>query len=319
MRQRIKIRLGEEGVEPMNWKLLVSGGVVRTPGYYTKDGRVEYSVPDGAPFKTTILERAKIRADLSKCKDSRKNLPPLPGLIFDKIKFLAEGMSADQVCQNIRVYRGNGVKSTVLSTNSDFIPDKALERFDQERGLGSGKTIRIPDEMSITAISVTVSNRKEDISAKKPDLAARLGSPRGEKEKGEVLPTARKDPVEKEPRAAHDREEEDRPRSMIEKVKRSDRCEDLDSSLDKPTKKKSRKSRETSSSSSKDSDSSDTDGEPMTKDKVAVQALKVEFEMSKLLKYKKRYKREKQQEKEREKKQRKKQSKSARVTSSDSD
>jgi hypothetical protein len=57
----------------------------------------------------------------------------------------------------------------------------------------------------------------------------------------------------------------------------------------------------------------------MTKDRVAVQALKVEFEMSKLLKYKKRYKREKQREKEREKKQGKKQSKSARVTSSDSD
>jgi len=250
-----------------------------------------------------------------KCKESRKNLPPLPGLIFDKIKFSAEGMSADQVCQNIRVYRGNGVKSTVLSANSDFIPDKALERFDQERGLGSGKMIRIPDEMSITAISVTVSNRKEDINTKKPDLAARLGSPRGEKEKGEVLPTARKDPVEKEPRAAYD--QEDRPRGVIEKMKRSDRCEDLDSSLDKPTKKKSRKSRETSSSSSKDSDSSDTDGEPMTKDRVSVQALKVELEMSKLLKYKKRYKREKQREKEREMKQRKKQSKSARDNSSE--
>jgi len=222
-------------------------------------------------------------------------------------------MSADQVCQNIRVYRGNGVKTTVLSTNSDFIPDRALERFDQERGLGSEQTIRIPDEVSITAITVTVSNRKEDKNPKKPDLAARLGSPKGEKEKGEVPPTARKDPVEKEPRAAHDREE-DRPRSMVEKVKRSDRYEDLDSSLDKPNKKKSRKSRETSSSSS---DSSDTDGEPMAKDRVSVQALKVEFEMSKLLKYKKRYKREKQREKERERKQRKKQSKSARDTSSE--
>jgi len=101
---------------------------------------------------------------------------------------------------------------------------------------------------------------------------------------------------------------------MVEKVKRSDRYEDLDSSLDKPNKKKSRKSRETSSSSS---DSSDTDGEPMTKDRVSVQALKVEFEMSKLLKYKKRYKKEKQREKERERKQRKKQSRSARDTSSE--
>ena len=209
MRQRIKIRLGEEGVEPMNWKLLVSGGVVRTPGYYTKDGRVEYSIAEGAPFKNTILERAKIRADLSKCKESRKNLPPLPGLIFDKIKFSAEGMSADQVCQNIRVYRGNGVKTTVLSANSDFIPDRALERFDQERGLGSEQTIRIPDEVSITAITVTVSNRKENTTPKKPDLAARLGSPKGEKEKGEVPPTARKDSVERKPSSQRGREDEE--------------------------------------------------------------------------------------------------------------
>ena len=56
----------------------------------------------------------------------------------------------------------------------------------------------------------------------------------------------------------------------------------------------------------------------MTKDRVAVQALKVEFEMSKLLKYKKRYKKEKQLEKERERKQRKKQqSKLAKDTSSE--
>jgi len=318
MRQRIKVRLGEEGVEPMNWKLLVSGGVVRTPGYYTKEGRVEYLPPDGAPFKEIILKRAEIRAALSICKDSRMNLPALPGLNFDMIKFSARGVSADQVCKNIRVYRGNGVKTTVLSINSDFIPDRALERFDQERGLGSGKLIRIPDEESITAITVTVSNRKEIINKTKPDLSARLGSPRGEKEKGEVPPTARKDSVEKEPRAAQDRKD-DRRHSVVEKKKRSDRCEDLDSSLDKPTKKKSRKSKQTSSSSSEDSDASSdsSDGEPMTKDRVSVQALKVEMEMNKLLKYKKRYKKEKQLEKEREKKLRKKQSKSAEDTPSD--
>jgi len=278
MRQRIKVRLGEEGVEPMNWKLMVSGGVVRAPGYYTKEGRVEYLPPDGAPFKTTILKRAEMRADLSMCKDSRKNLPVLPGLNFEMIKFSAKGMNADQVCKNIRVYRGNGVKTTVLSVNSDFIPDRALERFDQERGLGSGKTIRIPDEESMTAITITVSNKKEEAVSKKPDLTARLGSPKGEKEKGEVRPTARKDPVEKEPRAAHDRKD-DRPHSVVEKMKRSDRCEDLDSSLDKPTKKKSRKSKHTSSSSSEDSDSSsdDSDGDPMTKDRVSLQAMKVEL------------------------------------------
>ena len=170
----------------------------------------------------------------------------------------------------------------------------------------------------MTAITITVSNKKEEAVSKKPDLTARLGSPKGEKEKGEVRPTASIDPVEKEPRAAHDRKD-DRPHNVVEKMKRSDRYEDLDSSLDKPTKKKPRKSKHTSSSSSKDSDSSsdDSDGEPMTKDRVSLQAMKVELEMNKLLKYKKRYKKEKQLEKLREKKQRKKQSKSAKDTSSE--
>jgi hypothetical protein len=210
----------------------------------------------------------------------------------------------------MRVYRGNGVKTTVLSVNSDFIPDRALARFDQEKGLGSGKTIRIPDAESRTDITITVLNKKEFINPKKPDLTARLGSPKGEKEKGEVPPTARKDPVEKEPRAAHDRKD-DRPHSVVEKMKRSDRCVDLDSSLDKPTKKKSRKSKQKSSCSDKSSDSSsdDSDGEPMTKDRVTLQAMKVELEMNKLMKFKKRYKKEK--------KLLKKQSKSARDTSSE--
>jgi len=242
-------------------------------------------------------------------KGSRKNLPALPGLSFEMIKFSAPGMKADQVCRNMRVYRGNGVKTTVLSVNSDFIPDRALDRFDQERGLGSGKIIRIPDAESMTAITVTVSNKKEEAVSKKPDLTARLGSPKGEKEKGEVRPTVRKDPVVKEPRAAHDRND-DRPHTVVEKVKRSDRCEELDSSLDKPSKKKTRKNKETSSSSSESSDtSSDDDGEPMTKDRVTLQSMKVELEMNKLMKFKKRYKKERKLQK--------KQSKSAKDTSSE--
>ena len=110
----------------------------------------------------------------------------------------------------------------------------------------------------------------------------------------------------------------DRPHKMIEKVKRSDRCEDLDSSLDKPSKKKMKKNKETSSSSSESSDSSsDDDREPMTKDRVTLQAMKVELEMNKLMKFKKRYKKEKKLEKEKEKKLQKKQSKSAKDTSSE--
>jgi len=69
MRQRIKVRLGEEGVEPMNWKLMVSGGAVRAPGYYTKEGRVEsvLFVPAGE----------EVRRDSSSAKH-RASPPPRP-------------------------------------------------------------------------------------------------------------------------------------------------------------------------------------------------------------------------------------------------
>jgi len=225
------------------------------------------------------------------------------------IRFSVPGIGADQVCRNMRVYRGNGVKTTVLSVNSDFIPERALERFDQERGLGSGSLIRIPDAESMSAISITVSNKKAETGSQKSDLTARLGSPRGEKEKGEVRKAAaRNAQVVREPKAAHDRND-DRPQPLVEKVKMSDRFEDLDSSLDKPTRKKTKKVQESSSSSESSATSSDDDGEPMTKDLVRLQSLKVELEVTKLMKFKKKYRKQR--------KLLKKQKKSAKDTSSD--
>ena len=91
----------------------------------------------------------------------------------------------------------------------------------------------------------------------------------------------------KEPRAAHDRKD-DQPQPQVEKVKMSDRFEDLDSSLDKPSRKKTKKVQDSSSSSESSATSSDDDGKPMTKDLVRIQSLKVELEVTKLMKFKKK-------------------------------
>ena len=81
------------------------------------------------------------------------------------------------------------------------------------------------------------------------------------------------------------------PRS-VEKAKASERFE-LDSSFEKPVKKKNKKKEEESSSSeSSSSDSDDDDGEPVTKDLVRMQSLKVEMEVTKLMKLKKKYRRQ---------------------------
>ena len=172
-----------------------------------------------------------------------------------------------------------------------------------------GSLFRTPDAKSISANLDNCFEQESRKVSQKSDLTARLGSPKGEKEKGEVLKTAvRKAQVVKEPRAAHDRNDE-RPQPLVEKVKMSDRFEDLDSSLDKPTRKKTKKVQESSSSSESSATSSDDDGEPMTKDLVRLQSLKVELEVTKLMKFKKKYRKQR--------KLLKKQKKSAKDTSSD--
>ena len=214
---------------------------------------------------------------------------------FDKINFSATGMDADQVCKNMRVYRGNGVKMTTLSVNSDFIPERALVRFDQEMGIGSGKLVRIPPAESMTGISITVPNKKPETEVPKSDLATRLGSPRGEREKGEVARHEDRDvEVIAELKVARDCQEARKsvqPRS-VEKTKASERFE-LDSSFEKPVKKKNRKKKESSSSSEISTGSSDdNDGEPVTKDLMRLQSLRVEVEVSKLMRLKKKYRRQ---------------------------
>ena len=173
IRQRIKKLLGDEGVEPTDWAGLVSDGLLRAPGRYTENGHVQFEPPQDAPLKNKILLRAEIRADFSLDKNARKNLPALPGLHFDMINFSAPGVGADQVSKNMRVYKGNGVKTTVLSVNMQFIPERALLRFDQERGQGSGRVIRVPPAESMSGMSITVTNRKPETGSPKPALRVR--------------------------------------------------------------------------------------------------------------------------------------------------
>ena len=83
-------------------------------------------------------------------------------------------------------------------------------RFDQENGRSSGKLVRIPPAESMSGIEITVLNRKSEAGSSTKTLKARLGSPRGEREKGEVhkeqAEIARKGNVEKEQQEARIRQ-----------------------------------------------------------------------------------------------------------------
>ena len=106
---------------------------------------------------------------------------------------------------------GNSVMTTVLSANSEFVPELAMIRFDQENSRSEGKPVRIPPAESMSGIEITVSNRKSEVGSSTKTLVARLGSPQGEREKGEVrverAEIARKEHVEKELQSARIRQE----------------------------------------------------------------------------------------------------------------
>jgi len=267
---------------------------------------VTFTPPQEETVKPVILQRAKIRAEFSISKDKEKilALPAVPGLKFDKIKFSSANISADQVCQNMRIYRGNGIRTNLISKNFDFIPARALLRYAQERGREDGTRVRIPPSESMTGLEITVSNKKPVNPTPKQSLSKRLGSPRGEKEKGEVAREAREVlrgdrevEVIGELRVAKDRQEaraKAQPRP-VEKAKAAERFE-LDSSFEKPVKKRNKKKVESSTSSDSSSSSSeDDDGEPVTKELVRMQAMKVELEVSKLMRLKKKYRKMKKQ------------------------
>jgi len=88
-----------------------------------------------------------------------------------------------------------------------FVPEQAMIRFDQKNGRGSGKLVRIPPAESMSGIEITVSNRKPDAGSSTRTLKTRLGSPGGEREKGEEqAEIARKVHVEKERQEARIRQ-----------------------------------------------------------------------------------------------------------------
>jgi len=326
MRQRIKKLLGDEGVEPADWDDQVRDGRVRPPGRYTEDGRIIYDPPKGAPLKETILLRARIRADFSINKDARRILPALPGFSFEQINFSAPGVGADQVCTNMhmtRMYMGNSVMTTVLSANSEFVPELAMIRFDQENGRSEGNHVRIPPAESMSGIEITVSNRKSEAGTSNLKVQARLGSPRGEREKGEVCVVAeipREERVEKELESARNQQKArasvpQRPLKAIDERTKERLDHSLDSSFEKiePKKKKKKVQVVESSSSSTETSTSDIstddDGEPVTRNLVRLQSLKVEVEVARLARLKKKFRKVKRMTK--------KQKKSAKTKSGD--
>jgi len=202
----------------------------------------------------------------------------------------------------MRIYKGNGIRTNLITRDYDFIPARALLRYEQEREREDGPRVRIPPAESMTGLEITVSNTKPVNTTPKQSLSKRLGSPRGEKEKGEVTREAREVlrgdrevEVIGELRVAKERQDaraKAQPRP-VEKAKAAERFE-VDSSFEKPVKKRNKKKGESSTSSDSSSSSSeDDDGETITRELLKRQKMKVELEVSKLMRMKKKYKKQK--------------------------
>ena len=176
----------------------------------------------------------------------------------------------------------------------------------------------------MSGIEITVLNRKSEAGPSNINLQARLGSPRGEREKGEVrverAEIARKERVEKELQSARSRQEARasalrQPLKVIDERTKERLEHSLDSSFEKIEPKKKKKKVQVVESSSNSSDTStsdistDDDGEPVTRSLVRLQSLRVDVEVTRLARLKKKFRKVKKMSK--------KQKKSAKTKSGD--
>jgi len=135
IRQRIRKLLGDEGVEPKDWSESKAAGLIRAPGDKRPSGFKFFEVPRGAPFKSVILERARIRTEFARDKTSRKDLPQLGPIKFGMFNYTSKKVKPQDLSRTARTMLGNGVKESILLPQYVSFPDTAMIRFAQERGL----------------------------------------------------------------------------------------------------------------------------------------------------------------------------------------
>jgi len=135
VRQRIRKLLGDEGVEPKDWKESRSAGMISTPGDRRGASFHAFDAPRGSPLKDMLKERASIRVMFSNDKMARKDLPQLGAMKFRQFNYTSRNVRPQDLSRTAKKTLGNGVRETILPPDYIVFPEEAMTRFRQERGL----------------------------------------------------------------------------------------------------------------------------------------------------------------------------------------
>lgn len=77
---------------PEDWAAAKSKDWIKASGLVTGDGFKFYDLPQGAPFKETLMMQAEIRVEFSVDKTARKTLPALQGFKFSMLNFTSKNV-----------------------------------------------------------------------------------------------------------------------------------------------------------------------------------------------------------------------------------
>jgi len=113
VRQKINKLLGDEGIEPEDWKVNRSAGLINAPGDRRGVSFKMFKAPRGSPLKNMIKEKARIRVMSSEDKTARKELPQLGPTKFERSNYTSTNVRPQDLSQTAKTRLG---RASILQT-----------------------------------------------------------------------------------------------------------------------------------------------------------------------------------------------------------
>jgi len=164
IRQRLRKLFMEEKVQLDDWLQEKATGMIKPPGYKKGDIYKLFSKPTGKPSRELLKERAKIRTEFAMLNSAdRSNLPVLGGFKFSEMNWTSPTVDVMDVKKRPPIMDGNNVKEEKLLPGYQSFPERAMQRYGQERGLYlSLNRLRIPavDRQATPVVMKKVPNKE---------------------------------------------------------------------------------------------------------------------------------------------------------------
>ena len=137
-------------MEPEDWKVNRSAGLINAPGDRRGVSFKMFKAPRSSQLKNMIKEKARIRVMSSEDKTARKELPQLGPTKFERSNYTSTNVRPQDLSQTAKTRLDNGVRESIHPPDYVALPDEAMTRFRQERGfLKHLNSIKVPRPMVV--------------------------------------------------------------------------------------------------------------------------------------------------------------------------